>query len=335
MRPRILLAALTVAAALAAVACVSDEPSSGGGDAPISATPDTSPQPAGVNPLHSARLDLADRLATEADQVALSELRHAGWDGCFGIRLPNSVCTEQFVGGVIAYFEADDERYRYHLVGDAFIPASFIDGATLDDGSEVPGELQSDLVSLSAGYARGDLALRLDIDADEVALEAIAPVTFSDGCLGFLPDGQDVCDSAIYQGGIILLGHAGEQYRYHVAEAGRIVPVSFLDGELTVEPDPAVVAVQREMREDLAGRLGADIDAVSVSAFREVTWPDGCLGVRRPNGLCTQALVDGFLALLVGSDGKVYRYHGSGSEFIATDFEPGITVDEPLPRDAG
>lgn len=329
---RFLLAVLTVAAVVAAGACVSDEPSSGGGDRPISATPDTSPQPAGGNPLHAARLDLADRLAAAPGEIELVELRHAGWDGCFGVRLPGAVCTEQFVAGVIAFFEAGDERHRYHLVGDAIIAASFIDGVTLDDGSAVAPELQTDLVGLLAGYAHGDAALRLQIDPDEVAVEAIAPVTFSDGCLGFVPHGQDVCDSAIYDGGVVLLGHAGEQYRYHVAQAGRVVPVSFLDGEVTVQPAPAAVAVQQAMREDLAGRLATNLDTVSVLAFREVTWPDGCLGVRRPDGICTQALVDGFLALLIGSDGKVYRYHGSGDAFIATDFEHGITVDEPLPR---
>ena len=101
-------------------------------------------------------------------------------------------------------------------------------------------------------------------------------------------------------------------------------------GTVTAGPNENAVAVQRAIREDLADRLGLDLDDVSFSAFREVTWNNGCLGVQHPGAVCTEALVEGFLALL-RAGGDEYRYHGSGDAFIAASFEADATIVDPLP----
>jgi len=52
--------------------------------------------------------------------------------------------------------------------------------------------------------------------------------------------------------------------------------------------------------------------------------------VQRPGEVCTDALVEGFLALL-RAEGNEYRYHGRGDAFIAASFEDGATIVDPLP----
>ncbi len=54
--------------------------------------------------------------------------------------------------------------------------------------------------------------------------------------------------------------------------------------------------VQRDMRRDLAGRLGVDIETVSIQSFEKVTWPDSCMGVHYPYATCLAALTEGFVA---------------------------------------
>ena len=68
---------------------------------------------------------------------------------------------------------------------------------------------------------------------------------------------------------------------------------------------PALEAV---LRQDLSKRTGKAADQFQVVKTTRQTWPDGCLGLAKPEELCTQMLVDGWLAVL--SDGKQqWTYH--------------------------
>ena len=95
---------------------------------------------------------------------------------------------------------------------------------------------------------------------------------------------------------------------------------------LAVGDEPTVVAA---MQDDLATRLHVSVGAIEVVSYREVTWPDACLGVTRHGTVCGQILVPGFLATLT-ADGRLYRYHGSGNSFVAASFARDATVGRPV-----
>ena len=328
MRNRWFLAVALFGAALVVAACTDDD--SSGSD---SSATTTSGDGGGVarpgSVLHGARLDLALRLDTSPLSIELRSLQHAGWDGCLGLLVEGEACTEQFIGGYIAFFgRGEGPPFRYHLGGARFLAVDFLDGE-VSDGSAVPAEIQTDFEAVLAAYARKDLGLLLEIDPATITIEAVVPAQFSDSCIGFAQAGQ-ACDDAIAPGAFVLLQANGEGYRYHIARGGWLVATDFVAGTVTAEPDGGVIAVQRAMREDLASRLGVTLEGVSVSAYREVTWRNGCLGVQRPGDVCTEALVEGFLALLQ-AEGEEYRYHGRGDAFIAASFEDGATIVDPLP----
>jgi hypothetical protein len=117
-----------------------------------------------------------------------------------------------------------------------------------------------------------------------------------------------------------------------VALAGIGATIAFAvggdDGDAGHQSDQGHPDVQREMREDLAARLGISVDEIAVASFREVTWPNGCLGVGRPNETCIQALIPGVLAEL-SAGGEAYRYHGGDGRIVATDFESGADISDP------
>jgi hypothetical protein len=84
-------------------------------------------------------------------------------------------------------------------------------------------------------------------------------------------------------------------------------------------------AVLDAARDDLARRASiasADIDLVERCSM---TWPDSSLGVREPGAAYTTALLAGWLAVFE-ADGREYRYHGAGDDFIAADFVAGADV---------
>ena len=85
--------------------------------------------------------------------------------------------------------------------------------------------------------------------------------------------------------------------------------------------------VQRDMRRDLAGRLGVEIEKVSIQSFENETWPDSCMGVHYPYATCLAALTDGFVAILSDAEGQTYVYHGSRLDFVAVSF---LDADEAI-----
>lgn len=324
-------AAVLAFASLAVAACDFDSNagSGGGADSPVSATPDPTVRVVSDSILHEARERAATEFGVEVTDVVLSRLQHAGWDGCLGVYKPDTACTEQFIAGYIAFFQAGDREARFHIGGDQLVGPVDPSMGRIDDGMPVPPELGVDFNEVLASYARHDLALRSGTGVDDIVVASIAPVTFPDLCLGFVKAGQDVCAEAIAEGAIMRLVAAGEQFVYHVSDHG-VVATDFEHGEVTMEAPVDLVDVQQKMREDLAGRLNVDVDRISLVKFELVTWRDGCLGVHRPDVMCAQALVDGFLAILTDGSGTGYRYHGAAVEFVAASFEQGATIQEPL-----
>lgn len=301
-------------------------------DGPVSATPGGDVR-AGSSALHAARLDAAKQAGVEPLSVDLRELRYAGWDGCLGVREPGRACAELFVGGYIARFDAAGQALRYHLADDRFVGP--VDPAKADDGSPVPAELQTDFGAVLAAYVREEHALRAKVPATEVAVNSIESRVFFDTCLEVNLPGQARCPEARIPGYMIILAVPGDTFAYY--NAAPTHGVRFVDralGIVTGQPSMNIHEVQIAMREDLAKRLNVPVAQISVVSFREVTWPDGCLGLGRPGQACTQALVPGFLAELSDPTGKVHRYHGAGNEFVPAALDPSVTPGQPLPATA-
>jgi len=71
------------------------------------------------------------------------------------------------------------------------------------------------------------------------------------------------------------------------------------------------------LRQHLANRLRVPAGGIALLRLETAVWPDGCLGLSTPGTVCTQALVNGWLAVLRAPDGTEYRYRGAGDRFIA------------------
>lgn len=311
-------------------------------DSPVTGTPGTYiPGKADGETLHKARLDLAERLGIDPSQIRLVSTSAAGWDGCLGVVDPAASCLQIFLVGTIATFDvggpASHVMYRYHIGDGRFVATDFLgEGITITDGVPVPAEMTLDANAMLAEYVRQDLAPRLGVDIAEVQVTSNLPVLFSNLCLGFQSSPDQACAEALAEGAIILLDVDGEEYRYHVSHHG-IVAVSFEEGETTIDADEAQRDLQQKMLEDLAAQLGVDVDGLSVASFKNVTWPDGCMGVYYKDALCSMALVEGFRAVLVDAEGNGYVYHGGNGEFIAVSFiDPDeIRIGEPVSEAEG
>lgn len=91
------------------------------------------------------------------------------------------------------------------------------------------------------------------------------------------------------------------------------------DGIVTQHPrDPnranqLPTQVANAVRRDLSGQVKIPTEKLKITDYTKKTWPDGCLGISRPNEFCTQVLVQGWRITL--SDGRsswVYRTDRAG-----------------------
>jgi hypothetical protein len=84
---------------------------------------------------------------------------------------------------------------------------------------------------------------------------------------------------------------------------------------------------------EAGGEFDVDPDSIEVVSAEEVTWPDGALGCPEPDGMYTQALVEGY-RIVLDVDGQEVHYHGARGEppFYCADpqdpAETGATVDQ-------
>jgi hypothetical protein len=58
----------------------------------------------------------------------------------------------------------------------------------------------------------------------------------------------------------------------------------------------------------LAGELNVSANQTEVVQVEDAVWPDGCLGLGKPDEMCMQVLISGFKVIL-RSGGKLYEYH--------------------------
>lgn len=72
--------------------------------------------------------------------------------------------------------------------------------------------------------------------------------------------------------------------------------------------------VQSAVFEDTVKRTSKTVDALRVVEAEPQNWTDGCLGLAKPEEICTQAIVPGWRAIVTdGSREWTYRTNNSGS----------------------
>jgi hypothetical protein len=169
--------------------------------------------------------------------------------------------------------------------------------------------------------AQTDLAGRLSISEEEILVQSVEPVTWTDAGLGCPQPGQAYAQ-VLTPGFRVILEADGQVYEYHTGEPERIILCREEGSTMedtpipgAVEPagsvEPGLESFIVQAREDLAQRLSVDDERITVLEAKAVVWPDSSLGCPQPGMQYKQVPQDGFLIRLVVG-GSVYEYHGGG-----------------------
>ncbi|MGL5033390.1 MAG: hypothetical protein ACRC6M_06265 [Microcystaceae cyanobacterium] len=72
-------------------------------------------------------------------------------------------------------------------------------------------------------------------------------------------------------------------------------------------------AIADAVKKDLAQRTKLAVKQIQVTSALQKTWPDGCLGLAKPEQMCSQAMVSGWQVTLTnGKKYWTYRTDNSG-----------------------
>lgn len=81
----------------------------------------------------------------------------------------------------------------------------------------------------------------------------------------------------------------------------------------TVQPPPTLIST---LRRSLSKQTGIPAKALRVVESSPKTWPNGCLGLARPDEMCTQVMISGWRVVFShGSQRWIYRTDATGKNY--------------------
>jgi hypothetical protein len=161
--------------------------------------------------------------------------------------------------------------------------------------------------------AKEALARDLAIDVRRIALARVEPAEWRDGSLGCPKPGMSYTQM-LMAGHRVLLRIGSASYEMHVSgeRAVRCDSSRPKSKEIDTEAAAASVRVARLARSDLAARLNAETQEVSIEGIRRVRWPDANLGCP---GTAGGDPVAGFIIELRRGD-DLHTYHADYERVI-------------------
>ena len=86
--------------------------------------------------------------------------------------------------------------------------------------------------------------------------------------------------------------------------------------------DPGLQSLIEKAREDLAARLTAPANEISVAQVFDVVWPDAGLGCMQAGRMSAQVITPGYLILLEYKNNQ-YEYHANQRDYVIYCMNPG------------
>jgi len=189
----------------------------------------------------------------------------------------------------------------------------------------VPDEAQEIVAQV-----KKDLAARLNVADSEIDVTSIKAVQWNDSSLGCPKPGMAYA-TVITPGYVLILKAGDQEYTYHTGpnrfvlcsqenqvEAIETGEQPAHEAELSAE----MAALVEQARKDLAERLKAAPEAISLHSMEAVQWRDSSLGCPRPGMNYLTVITPGYRIRLI-ANGQSYEYH--------TDKQKAVYCDNPQP----
>ncbi len=183
----------------------------------------------------------------------------------------------------------------------AFVPPT----AVAADSSEIAQMPQAISRFLSRRIQR-DLAQRLHVSADDIAILEATPETWPDQCLGLARPNQR-CMGGEVRGWRVQAASAQQQWVYRSDRFGQRLRMEPLAGAPEFGRGEFSAETGRLLLETVSAQVDQPLAKLQILEVQPAVW-SGCLGIFAPGQACTLQAIAGFRAIV--SDGQaVWVYH--------------------------
>lgn len=151
-----------------------------------------------------------------------------------------------------------------------------------------------------------DLARRLHVSADDIAILETTPETWPDQCLGLARPNQR-CMGGEVRGWRVQVASAQQQWVYRSDRLGQRLRIEPLAGAPEFGSGEFLTETGRLLLETVSERVDQPLAKLKILEVQPAVW-SGCLGIFEPDQACTLQAIAGFRAVV--SDGQaVWVYH--------------------------
>ena len=175
-----------------------------------------------------------------------------------------------------------------------------------------------------------DISRTQHIPVKQLKISDYTQQTWRDGCMN-LPKPNEFCTQALVSGWRVVLSDGSQNWIYHTDSHGRSLRqanpyiISHLSENLPVSVKKAVLQAASK-------RLNVPISQIRIIQTQQRTWKDGCLELSKPEEVCSQALVQGWIITVgVINQTLVYHTNDSGSTIKLNELASEIS-DNQLPE---
>jgi len=170
----------------------------------------------------AAQADLARTLNLSEKDISLQKIEAVQWrDSSLGCPKSGHGYLQVITPGFRIWLEAQGRTYEYHsdMRGNV---VSCGEGQEPALTEPPPGPTADSSDNRMVDLARADLARRIGVSPEDIAVVKVENVNWSDTCLGIHRPGVG-CATVIVPGFLILLSTQGQTYEYHTDLSSRVL----------------------------------------------------------------------------------------------------------------
>ena len=187
------------------------------------------------------------------------------------------------------------------------------------------------------------------ISTPQLEITDFSQQTWRNGCLD-LPKPNEFCTQALVSGWRVVVSDGSQKWIYHSDRNGRALRLVNSDTPTSKSLKNLPESLKDAVLQAASQRLNLPTNQLTIIKDIQRTWRDGCLELSKPDEVCTQTLVNGWLVEVVAVDqtlvyhtndsGSAIRLNEKASEISETDRNtikpvPIPTTELPLPIDSG
>jgi len=260
-----------------------------------------------------SKFDLSEHLAIPVEEITLISAKAVDWsDSSLGCPQPGMMYAQVITPGYKISLLANGISYEYHTDTGKNIILCAENVDSVESPCPTLPPMDPKMVKM-INLSKEDLSEHLDIPQEEIILNSVEAVDWSDSSLGCPQPGM-MYAQVITPGYKISLLVNGIGYEFHT-DTGKNIILCAENVDSVEYPCPTLLPMDPKMekminlsKDDLSEHLDIPVGEITLISAEAVDWNDSSLGCPQPGMMYAQVITPGY-QIELGAGEENYNYH--------------------------